>query len=293
MKGNTESAVAHDVVASDRVARDCIAKGLEGVKLELVAEAYSILKSAIRVSHDEMRTVFSEWNRGELADPLVAAAADVLGLRDEDGDPLLEKVLDVPRGSEACRGAASLALELGVPAPMASQAAFSSCVSRIKDERVYASAVLNGPKSAPTGDRHVMIEELRKALIAAFIIAYAEAHSLLAAAGGANAVAQGSALAARAAEARARCGPKESILLDAKVKSSLDPSLVSLRRICARCAEGGLHAPVLSAALAYYDGYRSTWLPSNMVVALRDALEGSGFERVDRPRGEVFHSEWK
>ncbi len=297
MKGNTESGLARDAVACDAVAQDRVAMAVEGVKLELVAEAYSILKSAIRVSHDEMRTVFSEWNRGELADPLVAAAADALGLRDEDGDPLLEKVLDVSRGSEPCRGAASLALELGIPAPMASQAAFSSWVSRLKDERVYASAVLNGPKSAPTGDRHVMIEELRKALIAAFIIAYAEAHSLLAAAGGAIpgalAVGQGSALAARAAEARGRLGPKESILLDAKVKSALDPSLLSLRRICSRCAEGGLHVPVFSAALAYYDGYRSTWLPSNMVVALRDALEGSGFERVDRPRGEVFHSEWK
>jgi 6-phosphogluconate dehydrogenase len=279
---------------------EIVARAVEGAKLELMAEAYNILKSAIRVSHDEMRTVFSEWNRGELSDPIVARAADVLGLRDEDGVPLLEKVLDVSRGPELCRGAASLALDLGVPAPILSQSAFSSSLSAMKDERVDASAVLSGPKTAPTGDRHVMIEELRKAILAAFILATAEALSLLAAAeaasGSAPAAAlrdDGSAIAARSLEARSRCGPRESIILDARIKSTLDPCLVSLRRVCARSAEGGVHAPALFAALSYYDGYRSTWLPSNLVVALRDSREGSGYERVDRPRGEVFHSEWR
>jgi 6-phosphogluconate dehydrogenase len=290
MKGNA------GIVAREEIA---VAGAIEGVKLELVAEVYSILKSTIRVSHDEMRTIFSEWNRGELSDPLIAAAADVLGLRDEDGDPLLEKVLDVAQGPELCRDAASFALEMGVPAPIVSQAAFSSYLSRMKDERIDASAVLGGPKSAPTGERHAMIEELRKALIAAFILAYAEAHSLLAAArpgkeGDFGALSgAGSAIALRAFEARARCGSKENIILDARIKSNLDASLVSLRRVCSRCIEGGLHAPGLVAALSYYDGYRSTWLPSNMIVALRDSREGAGYERVDRPRGEVFHSEWK
>jgi 6-phosphogluconate dehydrogenase len=284
---------------SDIVARGIVARAVEGVKLEFMAEAYGILKSAIRISHDEMRTVFAEWNSGELADPLVAAAADVLGLRDEDGDPLLEKVLDVSRGPELCRDAVSLALDLGIPAPILSQAAFSSYLSLMKDERVDASAVLTGPKSVPTGERRAMIEELRKALLAAFILAYAEAYSLLAAAGQDRESAfgllaqDGSAVASKAVEARSRCGPKESILLDAAIKSSLDTTLVSLRRVCSRCVDGGVYVPGLFAALSYYDGYRSTWLHANMVVALRDSREGSGYERVDRPRGEVFHSEWK
>jgi 6-phosphogluconate dehydrogenase len=275
-------------------------KAVEGVKLELIAEAYWILKSAIRVSHDEMRTVFSDWNRGELADPLVAAAADVLGLRDEDGDALLEKVLDVSRGSDLCRGAAALALELGVPAPIASQSALSSFLSGMKDERVDASAVLSGPKAALTGERHSMIDELRKALHAAFILAYAEAYSLMAASGATKEAALAalagegpSASASASAAARGRRAAKETILLDAAVKSQLDHDLASLRRVCARCAEGGLYAPALSAALSYYDGLRSTWLPSNLVAAIRDSREGSLYERVDRPRGETFHSEWK
>ena len=278
---------------------ELVAKALGGVKLELMAEAYCVLKSAIRASHDEMRTVFSDWNRGELRDPLVAAAADVLGLRDADGDPLLEKVLDVSRGPELCRGAAFLALELGVPAPLISQSAFSTSLSVMKDQRIAASAVLNGPKSSPTGERHAMIEELRKAVLAAFILAYAEAYFLLAASGEkkesvfASLAFEGSAVAARTIEALGRCMPNESIMLDAKLKSLLGPALLSLRRVCLRCVEGGLHAPGLCAALTYYDGYRSTWLPSNMIIALRDSLEGAGYERVDRPRGEVFHSEWK
>jgi 6-phosphogluconate dehydrogenase len=159
--------------------------------------------------------------------------------------------------------------------------------------------VLSGPKSTPTGDRRAMIDELRKALHAAFIIAYAEAYSLLAASGGGapeavEALAEdGSAVAGAAAEAVSREGIGASLLLDASIKTLLDPSLASLRKLCSRCAEGGVHAPGLSAALGYYDGLRSTWLPANMVVALRDFREGTGYERIDRPRGEAFHSEWK
>ena len=280
-------------------ADEIVSKAVDGVKLELIAEAYWVLKSAIRVSHDEMRTVFSDWNRGDLADPLVAAAADALGLRDEDGDPLLEKVLDVSRGSDLCRGAAALALEFGVPAPIVSQSALSTFLSGMKDERVDASAVLSGPKAALTGERHSMIDELRKAFHAAFILAYAEAYSLMAASGADKqaaiaALSQGaSAVATLSAAARGRRRPRETILLDAAVKSQLDHSLASLRRVCARCAEGGLYAPALSAALSYYDGLRSTWLPSNLIAAIRDAREGSLYERVDRSRGETFHSEWK
>jgi 6-phosphogluconate dehydrogenase len=276
-----------------------VARAVEGVKLELMAEAYSALKSSIKVSHDEMRTVFSEWNRGDLSDPLVAAAADALGLRDEDGDPLLEKVLDVSRGPVLCRGAAALAHELSFPAPLVSQAAFCAYLSSMKDERVDASAVLSGPKSAPSGEKRAMIEELRKALLASLIICYAEAYSLLGAAkiGKEEALRsldeKFSAVAVAASGARGRCRAHESILLDASIKSKVDPCLASLRRICSRSVEGGFHMPGFLAALSFYDGFRSTWLPSNMVVALRDGREGTGYERIDRPRGDFFHSDWK
>jgi len=276
-----------------------VADAIRGVKLELLGEAYCILKCAIKVSHDEMRTVFSDWNRGELADPLVAAAANALGLRDSDGDPLLEKVLDIPRGSCLCRPAAALALELGFPAPIAAQAASSSFTAALKDERIDASAILQGPKAALSGERHAMIGELRKALHASMILAYAEAYALAEAAGASAEESrgalseEGSALATAASEARGRSTRGETILLDAAIKSLLDPLLSSLRHASARAVEGGLYLPCFSAAIAYYDGMRSAWLPSNLVVAIRDSLEGSLFERVDRPRGETFHSDWK
>jgi len=278
---------------------EIVSDAAKGIKLELLAEAYCVLKSVIRVSHDEMRTVLSEWNRGELADPLVAAAADVLGLRDEDGDPLLEKVLDLPRGSELCRPAAALALKLGVPAPLAAQSACASLTARMKDERIDASALLTGPKAALTGERHVMIEELRKAVLASFILAYAEAYSLSFASGDDDEAARaaladyGSFVATAAAAARDRRDHKGTILLDAEIKARLDPALPSLRRICSRAAEGGIYIPCLAAALSYYDGLRSSWLPSNLVVALSDSLDGTLYERIDRPRGEAFHSDWK
>lgn len=278
---------------------EIVTDAVEGVKLELMAESYCVLKSAIKISHDEMRTVFAEWNRGELSDPLVAAAADALGLRDEDGEPLLEKVLDVPRGSALCAPAAALALELGIPAPLASQSASSAFMALMKDERVDASAILSGPKAALSGERHAMIEELRKALHAAFILAFAEACSLCRASGADEATllsalaGMGSSVAAAAAAARSRIGPKETILLDAAVKSQLDSALPSLRRICSRAFEGGLYLPCFSAALSYYDGIRSTWMPSNLIVAIRDSREHTLFERIDRPRGEEFHSDWK
>jgi 6-phosphogluconate dehydrogenase len=276
-----------------------VADALRGVKLELLAEAYCLLKCAIKVSHDEMRTVYSDWNRGELADPLVAAAADALGLRDEDGDPLLEKVLDVPLGRALCKGAASLALELGCPAPIAAQAAGSAFAASMKDERVDASAILSGPKPAFSGERHAMIEELRKALHASILLAYSEAYSLARAAdveaGAARAAlsADGSPIGAAASEARGRRAPREAILLDAAVKSRLDPLLPSLRKLCSRVAECGLYLPCFAAALSYYDGLRAAWLPANLVAALRDSLDQARYERVDRPRGETFHSEWK
>ena len=173
----------------------------------------------------------------------------------------------------------------------------------MKDERIDASAILTGPKAALSGERHLMVDELRKALHASFILAYAEAYSLAWAAGADASAAravlaeEGSAVAAAASEARGRsvsgAASGESILLDAAIKSRLDPLLPSLRRVCARAFEGGIYLPCLSAALSYYDGMRSAWLPANLVVALRDSLEGSSYERIDRPRGETFHSDWK
>lgn len=283
-----------------------IRSSLDGLQIELISEAYHVLRSGVRASNDEMRTIFAKWNLGDLANPFVAATADALGLMDEDGEPLIEKVLDATVASGPCSKVAAIALAKGVPAIMTSQAAGTYSIEALKDERVDASAVLDGPKVALTGERHAMVEELRKAFLAASILAVAESFSLLGLVSERRSLGLDLAFVARlwadsgksrilelTAEALVRSGGRWAILLDASLKTTLDQTLPSLRHVASRAIEGGIPVPVFCAALCFYDGYRSMWLPANLSIALRDSTQGLGYERIDRPRGERFHSEWK
>ncbi len=281
---------------------------IEYADMELIAEAYQLLRSYVRASHDEMRTVFAEWNKTELASYLVGITADVFGVMDEDGEPLVEKVLDSAAQKGTGAWAAEAALELGSPAGLLAEAVFARDLSALKDERMGASAVLGGPKAAPTGERQAMIEDLRRALLAAKIIAYAQGFQLLRRASAewrwgldlasvALVWREGciirSAFLERIAEAYRREPGLPNLLVDAYFKALLDQCMPALRRVAARAIESGAPAPAFSAAVAFYDGYRSTWLPANLLQALRDRFGAHGYERVDRPRGESFHSEWK
>lgn len=280
----------------------------ECTDLELLAEVYHILRSSVRMSHDEMRTVFADWNKTELAGAFLAATADVLGVMDEDGVALVEKVLDKPRGRPSGAEALERILGLGQPCGILASAVFSHSLAAMKDERVGASAILGGPKAASTGERHAMVEDLRKALLAARILAYAEIFSALEKARAARGWQFDSTLASSVwhgngspssefsecvEEAFKREPRLVSILLDSRIKSLLDQSLPSLRKVCSKAVELGTPVPSLAAAIAYYDAYRSTWLPANLILAVRDHSSGGGYERVDRPRGESFFSDWK
>ncbi|MDA8425471.1 MAG: hypothetical protein M0Z80_04980 [Treponema sp.] len=308
--GNIGARTAKTVSSSAAYAEPAalVRDALAGAKLELVAETYHILKLGLKISHDEMRTIYADWNKGELADAIVAATADAIGLRDSDGEPLLDKVLDVPHGSESCAQAAALALALGLPAAIFAQVSSASTLAAMKDHRIDASTVLGEAKLAPTGDRHAMIEEVRKGLLAAVILAQAQAFLLVRNGVGGDAKGLDMAAVARSwggeegsstfimrltAQAFERDPALECIILDVPVKTLLDHSIPALRRLSSRCLEGGLPVPALVAALSFFDLYRSMWLPANLVSALRDSFTGSGFERVDRPRGELFHSEWR
>ena len=329
MPGGAESAweavrpFLEDIAAPGRDGRPCAAwmgKGgaghfvkmvhnaIEYADMELIAEIYHLLKVSVKMSPDEMRTVFAEWNKTELSSYLIGITADVFGVRDEDGEALVDKVLDSADQKGSGAWAAQAALELGVPVGLLAEAVFARDLSALKDERVGASAVLSGPKSASTGERQAMVEDLRKALLAAKVVAYAEGFLLLRRAS--EVYKWGLDLSAVAlvwregciirsnfldgiAEAFKRESSLSSLLLDSHFKAILDQSLPSLRKVTARAIEHGIPVPALSSALAFYDGYRSTWLPANLVQALRDRFGGHGYERVDRPRGENFHSEWK
>ena len=281
---------------------------LAGADAEFVAETYHLLRASLRMSHDEMRMVFSDWNRTELASYLIGITADVLGVRDEDGEALVEKVLDSAGQDLAGLQAAEAALELGCPAGLFSDAAFARNLSTLKDERVGASAVLGGAKAAATGERQAMVEDLRRALLAARIIGYSEGFTLLRWASeaygwsldlGRIALAwrEGCFVSASILDSIAEAYKREnglaSLLLDSRLKSTLDASLPALRKTVARAIEQGIPVPGFSSAISFFDGYRSTWLPASLIAAIKDRAASSGYERIDRPRGESFHSDWK
>jgi len=261
----------------------------------------------IRMSHDEMRTVFTDWNKTELEGFLLANTADALGVRDIDGEPLLEKVLDVSARSETPHWTIDAALAIGAPFGILAGAVLAGDLSVLREERISASAVLGGPKAAPTGERQSMIEDFRKALLASTLLALSEGFVLLGRASKsrhwdlslpkiANIWAEcgnlRSSLMSRMAEAYRKEPELESALVSATLKPLLDIAMPALRKVVARSMESGIPVPAMSAALTFYDGFRSTRLPANLIQALRDRSTASGYERVDRPRGEIFHSDW-
>lgn len=288
---------------------------IEYTDLEVLAETYHLMKSFIHLSAEEMRTVYSEWNKTEVSSRLLGLTADILGVREGDGLSLVDLVLDSPGPDSGAPGSAWAAeavaragLDFRSPLGLLGVAISARSLQALKDERVMASALLGGPKTAATGERQVLLENLRKALLATNIIALGQAFLLLRA--GAKAqdwdldlagVARlwaasrstGSVLLEIVEEAYQRDPGLASPLLDSRVKTLLDSALPGLRKVSGRAVEGGLPLPSFTSALGFYDSYRSTWLPANLIQALRDGLGGVGYERIDRPRGEIFHSEWK
>ena len=280
---------------------------IEYADIELIAESYLVLHSALKASPDEIRTIYTDWNKTELNSYLVGITADIFGVRDEDGDALVDKVVDCAEQTGSGAWAVEAALELEVPSPILAAAVFARSLSARKTERVTASALLSSSGFSPSGDRHEIIEELRRALLGAKVLAYAEGFLLLRSASKkyhwsldlaqiACLWRSGSILSSpfldSVAEAYRRDPSLPIILLDAHFKPILDQTMGSLRKTTAQAVEGGRPMPAMSAAVSFYDGYRSTWLPANLIEAQRDRFGGHGYERVDRPRGEKYHSSW-
>jgi 6-phosphogluconate dehydrogenase len=281
---------------------------IEYADMELLAEAYHLLKSSLRATHDEMRTIFARWDQSELSSHLLSMVVDILGVREPDGSPLIDRVLD--RAAQRGTGILAIesALDLGVPAGILAGAVFARSLSVLKDERIAASAILGSATSRPSGDRKTMIEDVRKALLSAKIIAYAEGFALLRRASLAwdwdlqlgqiarvwrEGAVIGSPFLDDVADALDREPSASSLLLDARIKVLLDKTLIALRKTVARAVETGLALPVFTAAIVAYDGLRSPWLPANLIQAMRDRFGGTGFERIDRPRGEIYRHPWK
>jgi 6-phosphogluconate dehydrogenase len=282
--------------------------GIEYGDMQLICEAYELLKDGLGLSADELHKVFSEWNKGELDSYLIEITADIFSKKDEDGQPMVDKILDTAgqKGTGKWTGISSL--ELGVPVTLIGEAVYARCLSAMKEERVEASKVLKADVHAPKiADRAAYIEEVRRALYCSKIISYAQGYMLLREAakengwnlnfGGIAQMWRGgciirSAFLKNIKEAYDKNPRLTNLLLEDFFRDTLLKYEGSWRRAVVSAIQAAVPTPAFSTALAFFDGYRTARLPANLLQAQRDYFGAHTYERVDQPRGKFFHTNW-
>ena len=281
--------------------------GIEYGDMQLISEAYNLMKRLLGMNADEMHDVFREWNRGELDSYLVEITRDILGFRDEDGEPLLEKILDTAGQKGTGKWTGIEALDLGIPLTLIGESVFARCLSAIKEERVEASKILSGPVPSFGGDRQQFIDDIKSALYASKIVSYAQGYTLLREAakeygwdlnyGGIALLWRGgciirSVFLGKIKEAFDHNPGLTNLLLDPFFKEKVEAAQEGWRKVVATALVNGVPVPAFTTALNYFDGYRSARLPANMLQAQRDYFGAHTYERTDRPRGQFFHTNW-
>jgi 6-phosphogluconate dehydrogenase len=282
--------------------------GIEYGDMQLICEAYQLLKEALGLSADELHEVFAEWNKGELDSFLIEITSEIFTKKDEDGSPMIDKILDTAGQKGTGKWTAISALDLGMPVTLIGEAVFARCLSAIKDERVTASKTLPGPKrGALDEDRKSFIEDVRRALYCSKMISYAQGYMLLREAGNAyswNLNMGGiadmwrggciirSRFLGKIKEAYTKNPQLMSLLLDDFFSTVLQEYQASWRRAIVHAIEYGVPTPAFSTALAFFDGYRTERLPANLLQAQRDFFGAHTYERIDKPRGQYFHTNW-
>ncbi len=281
--------------------------GIEYGDMQLICEAYQLMKDLLGMSADEMHEVFKAWNKGELDSYLIEITRDILAFKDEDGQPLVDKILDTAGQKGTGKWTAITALDEGIALTLIGEAVFARCLSAIKEERVAASKVLSGPVPTFNGDKKAFIEDIKNALYASKIVSYAQGYTLMRAAAktyGWNLNYGGIALMWRGGciirsvflgdikKAFDKNPDLTNLLLDPFFKEKVEAAQAGWRRVVARAAENGLPIPAFSSALCYFDGFRNERLPANLLQAQRDYFGAHTYERVDKSRGEFFHTNW-
>ena len=280
--------------------------GIEYGDMELISEAYFIMKNMLGMSHDEMHEEFARWNRGDLESYLIEITAEILAKKDgQTGQPLVEAILDRAGQKGTGKWTSESALDLGVAAPTIAEAVFARCVSAIKSERVEAAKLIEGPTASFKGDRKEFVEAIRDALYASKICSYAQGFSLLRAAaaeykwdlryGEIASIWRGGCIIrarflGRIKEAYDRDPGLANLILDPYFRGVAADAQPKWRRVVATATELGVPIPAFSSALSWFDSYRSARLPANMIQAQRDYFGAHTYERVDRPGS--FHTEW-
>ena len=282
--------------------------GIEYGDMQLICEAYHIMKELLGMKPIEMFNVFKDWNKGDLDSYLIEITRDILAFNDEDGEPLVEKILDTAGQKGTGKWTGIAALNLGVPLTLIGESVFSRCLSAQKEERVIASKILNGPhKEKFTGDKKAFIEDIRQALFASKIVSYAQGYVLMREAakeygwnlnnGGIALMWRGgciirSVFLGKIKEAFDKNPELSNLLLDSYFKDKIEAAQGSWRKVVATALTNGIPVPALTTALCYYDGYRSERLPANLLQAQRDYFGAHTYERIDKPIGEFFHTDW-
>jgi len=281
--------------------------GIEYGDMQLICEAYQVMRDLLGMNADEMHKVFKEWNKGELDSYLVEITRDILAFKDEDGKPLVDKILDTAGQKGTGKWTAVSALDLGIPLTLIGEAVFSRCLSAVKEERVKASKILKGPAKSFTGDNTKFINDLKEALYASKIVSYAQGYELMRAAaeeykwelnyGGIALMWRGgciirSAFLGKIKEAFVNNPATTNLLLDPFFMATVDKAQKGWRNVVSAAALNGIPVPAIASALGYFDGYRCEKLPANLLQAQRDYFGAHTYERIDKPRGQFFHTNW-
>ena len=278
--------------------------GIEYGDIELICECYQLMRDGLGMTNAQMQETFSRWNHGDLDSFLIGITADILGKKDTEGRYILDTILDTAGQKGTGKWTVQAALDQGVPLSLISESVFARCLSSRKEERVSASAVLDGP--APKR-LHLDLEDLRKTLLAARIVSYAQGFSLMDSASkqyrwnldlGAVSLLWRSGCIIRSVflgrikDAYEAQPGLTNLMLSPWFRDTLAQGQAAWRRVVSEAVLHGIPVPSLSAGLNYYDGYRCARLPANLLQAQRDYFGAHTYERTDRPRGEFFHTEW-
>ena len=282
--------------------------GIEYGDIQLICECYQIMKDYLGMSNEEMHEVFAQWNKGDLDSYLIEITRDILAKKDDDGKYVLDYILDTAGQKGTGKWTAIAALDQGVPLTLIGESVFARCLSAQKEERIAASKVLAGPAGGRfTGDRAAFLEDLHKALFAAKVVSYAQGYALMRSAakeygwnlnyGGIALMWRGgciirSVFLGKIKEAFDKNPALANLLMDDYFCGKLAEAQQGWRNVIAAAVVNGIPVPCLSAGLEYYDGYRTSRLPANLLQAQRDYFGAHTYERTDKPRGEFFHTNW-
>ena len=281
--------------------------GIEYGDMQIINEAYHLMKELLGMDAFEQHEVFKKWNEGKLDSYLIEITRDILAYKDEDGSPLVEKILDTAGQKGTGKWTAVTALDLGIPLTLIGESVFSRCLSAQKDLRMKASKEITGTKPHFKGDKQQFINDLEEAIYASKIISYAQGYDLMMEAakefnwnlnyGGIALMWRGGCIIRSVflgdIEKAFQNNPKlENLLFDSFFKNAVESAQESWRRVCATALENGIPVPAITSALCYFDGFRNGRLPANLLQAQRDYFGAHQYERTDKPRGEFFHTDW-